>query len=197
MLSKTLSTNTSKILKIKETFPKLQAKKIENIQKIINSEDKPKPKINIMTKDPLRKQAIVPMSNNNKSKFMEMSNNHITNINRALRNIKSKVMADFICADQTGITIVINKVTSQLNLQTIEKYIKSTSNIDANKVEVPRLPQSKLYLKIIGILYLIENTNTLILADIVKSIIKNSHNIAIALRSRIIKILPRLDMAII
>jgi len=30
------STNTSEILKIKEMFPKLQAKKIENIQKIIN-----------------------------------------------------------------------------------------------------------------------------------------------------------------
>jgi len=38
------SSNIKEILKIKETFPKLQAKKIENIQKIINGNDKSKPK---------------------------------------------------------------------------------------------------------------------------------------------------------
>jgi len=44
------STNPSKILKIKKTFPKLQVKKIENIQKIINGKGKPKLRINMMTK---------------------------------------------------------------------------------------------------------------------------------------------------
>ena len=46
-----------------------------------------------------RKQIIVSMSNDNKMKFMEKSSVHITNINRALKNIKSKVMADFFHAD--------------------------------------------------------------------------------------------------
>jgi len=50
---------------------------------------------------------------------MKTFSNHITNINRALKNIKSKIMADFIYTDQTGITIITNKVTSQLDLQTI------------------------------------------------------------------------------
>ena len=39
-------------LKIKETFPNLQGKKIENIQKIINRGDKPKPHLNMTTKGP-------------------------------------------------------------------------------------------------------------------------------------------------
>lgn len=43
---------TSEILKIEETFPKLQANKISNIYKIINGSDKPKPKINMTTKEP-------------------------------------------------------------------------------------------------------------------------------------------------
>jgi len=94
--SMNLSTNTSKILKIKETFLKLQAKKIENIQKIINGEDKPKPKMNMTTKGLFRKQIIIPMSNENKSRFMEFSSNYITNINKVLKNIKSEIMADFI-----------------------------------------------------------------------------------------------------
>jgi len=50
-----LSPNTSDILKIKETFSKLQANKIDNIYKIINGSSKPKLKINIITKELLRK----------------------------------------------------------------------------------------------------------------------------------------------
>ena len=40
---------------------------------------------------------------------------------------------------------------------------------------LPCLLQSKSYLKIIGILYMIENTNTLINSSNVKSIIKSTH----------------------
>ena len=95
-MSTNLSTITSKILKIKKTFLKLQANKIENIQKIINGKGKPKPKINMTTKSPSRKQIIVFMSNENKSRFIESPSDYITNINKALKNVKSKVVADFI-----------------------------------------------------------------------------------------------------
>ena len=125
------STPLSKIrefLKIKETFSNLHAKKIKNIQKIING--KGKPRIHMTIKRPLRKQVIVPMSNNNKAKFMKDSSTHIININRALKNIKSKVMTDFIQSDQTGIIIATNKVAAPLNIQTIEQYIKNTNHIE-------------------------------------------------------------------
>ena len=55
-------------------------------------------------------------------------------------------------------------------------------------------------LKIIGIPYLLENTNTPIITDVVKAIIKNNHifnNIAIISRPRVIKVSPKLDMVII
>lgn len=85
------TTSTREVLKIKETFPNLRAKKIKNIQKIINGKGKPKPRISIMMKGPPRKQIIVPMSNENKTKFMKESSAHITNLNRALKtsNLKS------------------------------------------------------------------------------------------------------------
>ena len=52
-------------LKIKEIFPNLSNKKIEEIQKVINSlNEKVKPKINMTTKSPSRKQVIIPMNNN-------------------------------------------------------------------------------------------------------------------------------------
>jgi len=43
-----------------------------------------------------RKQVIVSMNDNNKNNFMEESNVHVTNMNRALKNIKTEVMVDFI-----------------------------------------------------------------------------------------------------
>ena len=55
-------------------------------------------------------------------------------------------------------------------------------------------------MKIIGIPYLIENTNTPILSDIVEKIIKSNcifNNIVVALKSYIIKVSPKSDIAII
>ena len=151
-------------------------------------------------KEPLRKQIIVPMSNDNKLKFIEESSVYVTNINRALKNIKSEVMADFVHSDQAGITIVTNKVTSSLDLQAIKKYVKNANHIKVDKVKVPYLSQLKLYLKIIDISYLVENTNTFISADIVEEIIKSNYifnNIVIASRLHIIKISPKSNIVII
>jgi len=83
-----LGSNTEEVLRIKEVFPSLKANKIENIQKIIKDDSKFKPYINITTKGPSRKQVIVPMNSNNKTNFMKESIAHVTNMNRALRNIK-------------------------------------------------------------------------------------------------------------
>jgi len=48
--------NTREVLKIKEMFSNLQAKKIENIQKNINRDGKLKPRLNMTTKRLSRKQ---------------------------------------------------------------------------------------------------------------------------------------------
>ena len=48
------------------------------------------------TKGFLRKQIIIQMSSNNSEKIMAMLSKYIANINRALKDIKSDVMADFL-----------------------------------------------------------------------------------------------------
>ena len=109
-------------------------------------------------------------------------------------------MADYICADSKGIIIATNKIASSSDLQAIEKYVKNTSSIEANQVQSSRLPQSKSYLKIIGIPYLSEATNTCITSDNVERILKNNHifnNVILVLKPRIIKVSPKLDIVII
>ena len=81
----------------------------------------------MIMKEPSRKQIIVPINNNNRIKFVAKLSVHISNINRVLKNIKLDVKADFICLEQADIIIVTNKVTSSLDLQTVENYIKNTN----------------------------------------------------------------------
>lgn len=130
----------SDILKLKKDYPNLLAKKIENIHRIINDMDKTKPCIKMTTKELLWKQIIVLMDRNNVDKIMASFSNHITNINRTLKNIKSNIMMDYIQLEAIGIVIVTNSVASALDLQIMENYIKNVKNIMVEDIQTPRLP---------------------------------------------------------
>ena len=64
------SVNTSEVLKIKEMFPSLNAQKIDQVNNIVNGQNKPKPHIKMTTKGLSRKQIIIPMSGDNVTSFM-------------------------------------------------------------------------------------------------------------------------------
>jgi len=140
------------------------------------------------------------MSGNKKKNFMDKSNAHVSNINRILKNIKSDILVDFIHTDATYIIVVTNKVASSLDLQTIKHYVKGANCINSNEVNSPRLPQSKSYLKIIGLPYFQENTTTSIISNVVKNIFKENYifnNIFLTSKPKIIKVSPKSNMAII
>ena len=91
------------------------------------------------TKGLSRNQVIVPINVDNILKFMKKSSLYISNINRALRNIKSNVPVKFICLDPLSITIVTCKVALSSDLQVIESYIKFVNCINVINVKVPYL----------------------------------------------------------
>jgi len=148
-------------LKIKETFLNLPNKKIKQVHKVINSSnDKAKLRISMTTKSPSRKQVIVLMSYNIAKEFIKDSSSHVVNINHALKAIKSNTIANFIHVEDKGIVITTKIISSGSDLQEIEKYIKNSLSSDADKVLPARLPQSKSYLKIVGILFISKKTNS-------------------------------------
>ena len=194
------SSNSSNIaretLKINKAFLSFQNKKIKQVQKIISRKGKPKPCINMTIKGPLCKQVMIPMSIDNANNFVKESNIHVANINRLLKNIKLDVMANFIHIENTGMVISTNKVANPLDLQTIKKYIKNTCCIEVKQIEPLRLPQSKSYLKIIGIPNLSEQTNAHITSDEIDKILKNTHifnDIVLASKPRVIKVSPQVQ----
>ena len=78
------STSTSDVLKIKETFPALNANKIDQVNDIVHGQTKPKPRIRTTTKGPSRKHIIIPMSSDNTATFIKNSSLNVANINREL-----------------------------------------------------------------------------------------------------------------
>ena len=192
--SRVASSNiTMSTLKIKKMFPSLSNKKIDFIQKVITgSNNKLKPRIN--------KQVIVPMSNNLSKRFTKDSSSYVININCTLKSIKSNTCVDFICTDNKEVIISTNNVASNSNLQEIEKYVKNSLSANDNSITSPRLPQSKSYLKIVGIPYFVDKSNTHVTSKDIKHILKNNHifnNIVLMSKPCIIKVSPKLDMAII
>ena len=171
--------NIKNIVKIKENFPKLSAQKVEKIHKVLNNTRKDKPRINITTKGLSRKQVIVPISSYNADRVIAKSNAHIVNINRLLKDIKSDVLADFMCSDNKDIIIMTNKIATASDLNIMEKYVKEVNNVNTKKFMSPRLPQLKSYLKILDISYFIEDTNLSITSNIVESIIKSTISLII------------------
>jgi len=99
------------------------------------------------TKRPSRKQIIFLMSSNNSEKFIVLSNKHVANINRALKDIKSDVITDFIRADSRELMITINKVASTSYLNCYDSKLKVLSNeltlVLSNTRELDRVPSTE------------------------------------------------------
>jgi len=103
-------------------------------------------------KGPSRKQVIISINIVNFNRFIVLSNKHISNINRDLKNIKLDIMADFIQADHRRLVITTNKAAFTLDFNTIKRYIRNVNTINSNNIISSRLFQSKFYLKILDIL---------------------------------------------
>jgi len=194
-----MSINTLEVLKIKETFPSLNAQKIDQVNNIVNGQSKPKPRIKMTTKEPSRKQVIIPISRENVNSFMKNSSLHVANINRLLHNAKLDVLVDYIYSDPTGITIITSKVSQQSDLSIIDNYIKNSNDINSLQMDKPRLSKSKSYLKIIGIpFFLHTNSQDKLILNDIETILKQNHifdNISLASKLRVIKISPKSDMS--
>jgi len=131
---------------------------------------------------------------------MFILDDHIMNLNHVLKSIKSDIIVDFIWTDYRSLIITSNKVTSSSNISIINNYIKKCDNVNVRDIQDAYFPQSKSYLKILGILYLIEGTNMPINSSVMELIIKSIYvfdNIKITSKPRVVKVSLKSDIAIV
>ena len=127
-------------------------------------------------KDLLYKQIIIFMDSNNAKRVIAQSNVHVSNINKSLKDIKLEITIDFI------------------------RFDKNLNNVDSSNMMSLRLSQSKSYLKILDILYFVENTNLLLTSNIIEKFIKTTHifnDVVLASYLYIIKTSSKSDIAVI
>ena len=115
------------------------------------------------------------MDNDNISRFLASLGKHVTSLNRILKSIKSDTFIDFIRSDYCGLIVTSNKIASSSDLDIIESYIKNINLVNANNVQLAYFSQSKSYLKVLRISYLIEDTNIPIDSNMIELIIKFTH----------------------
>ena len=130
--------------------------------------------------------------------MINSAHTHIINVNKCLKNSKSDIVADFIYITNNGIIITTNKPANNLNLSTIEKYLKSIQNVDSDSIESPCLPKSKSYMKIIELPYKIEQN--VIFPDYIEGILKETYlfkDVVLASKPCVIKVSPKSDIAVV
>ena len=118
--------------------------------------DNKKPKINMITRGPSRKEVKIPIAKSNAELIVNLAHTYIFNINKCLKNSKSDIVVDFIWITNNRIIITTNKLANTLDLSTIKKFLKNINNINLNLIEGLYLSKFKSYMKIIGLLYKIK-----------------------------------------
>ena len=195
------SVSTLDMLKIKETFLSLNMQKINQVNSIVNGQNKSKPRIRMTTKGPSRKQVIIPISGENILSFMKNSSLHVANIKKNLQNAKSDVLVDYLHSENLDITVITNKVAQQSDMSIIDNYMKNSNNINSLQVDEPCLPKSRSYLKITGIPFFPHaNSQEKLISDDIEVILKQNHifdNISLTSKPRVIKVSPKSDMSIV
>lgn len=99
------------------------------------------------------------MYQSNISIIINHTNNFIRNINNRLYKHNLNIVTDFIRLEDYGAVITNNQATSSHGMNIIEKYIKESESINSEYVNSQQLSKLKLYLKILGLFYLAEDTN--------------------------------------
>jgi len=163
-----------------------------------SSKGKKKPKLNMMTRGPSRKKVIIPMAKSNTELIVKSAHIYITNLNEYLKNSKADIIADFICMSNNRIIITTNCSVSPSELSRIEDFLKKINNINPDSIKGPHLPKSKSFMKIIGLLYNLEQR--VLTSNFIKGILKETYlfkDIVLASKPHIIKASPKSDMTVV
>jgi len=91
-----------------------------------------------------------------------------------------------------------NKPASDLDLSTIEKYLKNIQNINLDSIKSPRLPKSKSYIKIIELPY--SSKLGVLTPDVIEAVLKELHlfkDAILASKLCVIKASPKSDKAVV
>ncbi|KAF5347025.1 hypothetical protein D9756_011012 [Leucocoprinus leucothites] len=152
------------------------------------------------THGPTRRQVLIPFEGNIIADRIKDFNKASEFCNRGLIAAQSKLRVESVRESYNGISIATSSVASSSDLDTIKSWLKKAWQLgDAIPIE-PRLPQSKSFLKIVGVPYWVSNSSNPLSPAFVEQALGQSslfENVILAARPRVMKSSPKSDTAVV
>ena len=152
------------------------------------------------THGPTRHQVLILLDSPTSEIVVANAASVVESCNRGLVDAHSKLRVESVHKAWDGVSMSTNFVTSVAELEVIKQWLKRGAGLNATTVVEPRLPQSKTFLKILGVLYWGNNASTPITQAQVEAVIANTpvfEGVVLASHPHIMKVSPSLDMSVI
>ena len=105
------------------------------------------------THGPTRHQVLIPLDTPTAEVVVANAATAVESCNRGLVETHSKLRVESVCKAWDGISMSTNFVTLAAELEVIKQWFKKVAGLAASTVVEPCLPQSKSFLKILGVLF--------------------------------------------
>ena len=198
------------LLQLKEAFPDLpQATIISMHQASLDVARAPQGSpsrsaisrtLKMMTQEPTRCQVLIPLTPAATETAVANAASVVEFCNKGLVSTRSKLRVESVCKAWDGVSISTNSVASAAELEVIKQWLKKTAGLGESTEIEPCLPQSKLFLKILGMPYWNSKSSLAITLAQVETALSNSllfESVTLASIPYIMKALSSSDMSVI
>jgi len=109
--------------------------------------------LKMTTQGPTRHQVLIPLDPAAAETVVANAALVVISCNKGLVEAHSKLRVESVCKVWDSVSMSTNSVVSAAELEVIKQWLKKTAGLGESTEVEPCLPQSKSFLKILGILY--------------------------------------------
>jgi len=153
-----------------------------------------------MTQGPTRHWVLVPLDSAAAELIVTNAASAVQSYNKGLVEARSKLRVESVHKAWDGVSMSTNSVASAAELRVIKQWLKKTAGLGESIEVEPRLPQSKSFLKILGVPYWDSKFSLPITPVQVEAALSNSllfEGVVLASMPCIMKASPSSDMSVI
>ena len=156
--------------------------------------------LKMTTQGPTRHQVLVPLDSAAAELIVANTASAVQSCNKGLVEARSKLRVESVRKAWDEVSMSTNSVASAAELEVIKQWLKKTAGLGESTEVEPRLPQSKSFLKILGVPYWDSKSSLPITLAQVEAALSNSplfEGVSLASMPRIMKASPSSDMSVI
>jgi len=159
--------------------------------------------LKMTTQGPTRHQVLIPLAPAAAEVVVANAASAVESCNKGLVSTRSKLRVESVCKAWDSVSMSTSSIASVAELEVIKQWLKKTASLaglgEVTEIE-PHLPQSKSFLKVLGIPYWDSKTSLPITPAQVAKALSSSllfGSITLASTPHIMKASPSSDMSVI